>query len=106
MNLYFTRKVQTYLSNILSFEKSSPTTCRQSVIASLFCAAICLWIVMIGDLRSHHVRGREAGTIEVSPITYHLSPTTFPGVFPLFPLFPLFFDSAEWLLEWKNWLFC
>jgi len=83
MNLYFTRKVQTYLSNIHSFEKSSPITCRQSVIASLFCAAICLWIVMIGDLRSHHVRGRptnasgvgvlrKTGTIEVSSISYEL----------------------------------
>jgi hypothetical protein len=30
----------------------------------------------------------------------------FAGVFPLFPLFPLFFDSAGWLFEWKNWLFC
>jgi len=31
---------------------------------------------------------------------------SFKGVFPLFPLFPLFFDSAEWLFERKNRLFC
>ena len=37
---------------------------RTLVIASLFCVAICLWIVIIGDLRSDPVRGVDAGTIE------------------------------------------